>query len=252
MSILHQLDLCLTGSVICNVRRAVAQENVFRCVVSLPAPLTECLIDKTAVLGELGDIPRILFSSDELLRIAQALRFLPLGIEVAWIAAGPWDAEIVTSTGEIKSKLAPAEARRWSEQSRRFEAALAAPRLPLHTGIEIVEEWATLIRWYLEAMGEYRYIPCPLGKFPTPTQLVTLTPSQRNDRELGDEATRKFEETVATMRKFIASHGVGAKPSALIKAARINNQIARKALRTLQESREYKGFPNDEIDFPEP
>jgi hypothetical protein len=86
-------------------------------------------------------------------------------------------------------------------------------------------------------MDEPSLIPPPRGSFPTP---MNPLPSANS---VEDQLDPTLKDAVQRMRGAIQQHENGAKatPAGLIKIARINKQVGRKALRILQELGEYDG-----------
>jgi hypothetical protein len=141
---------------------------------------------------------------------------------------------LTLATGEVTRRLPREEAERWSSLSARFLAQLKTKHLSLADGIRIVREWLWELRLFLEAMGEDGLLPVPDGRFPTPT----------NPSPPPEPPKKKDQTAVGRMRRAIAEHPAGrkAKPSVLIKKAKIGNQRGRAALGQLQKNGEYEGF----------
>jgi hypothetical protein len=236
MSQLHDFDTRLCDLVIANVRWHLDNEWIFRRISGLEKPLKKVLIDESADNVRLAPLPRLLLNDDELDAIEESLRFPPMHSCRLWDDIG-WPCEdAVFCTREIRARLAAADAERWSAQSRRFHELLQSSSLLLSDGVKIVHEWVGELRRYLEALCEYRYLPRPIGGFPTPTHPTS-------DTEL-DELINVEELYVQQMEAAISKHpdGENAPAKDLIKMAGISNRHGRNALRTLEERDKYSGF----------
>src|SRR5262245_47231763 len=107
-SFLHEFDLQLCTHVVCNVRWNLDAYYVHDRISHLPPPLAKHLIDQCAQDVRFAPTPSLLLNSDELLTIADAIRFLPVRSERYWCCTDLSEATLCT--GEIRRRLAAAEA----------------------------------------------------------------------------------------------------------------------------------------------
>jgi hypothetical protein len=232
---LHNFDVLLCGQVVWNLRLHVREPRIRESIERLPVPLIALVTVGSSIAPDVAPLPAVVFNSDELCRMAESVRYHSFETSFNW---EPLECQYRTATlctGEIRRRLAPAEAAKWSEDSRRIEKAFIGPRLELADGIDLIDEWTTELRRYLEALGEFRYLPRPDGQFPTPT-----CPEACADVELDLPEMAYLER----MRAVITKHedGKHADANELIKLAHAKRQPARKALRLLEKQGEYCGF----------
>jgi hypothetical protein len=242
-SALHRFDLHLSGRAIMTLRWALDSPRIYDRISHLPEPLAECLIDKSADNLQGAPVPTLLLNDDEFTRIVDAVRFLPLGSQQEWPYGDYFCDDAVLCTGEIRRRLAVAEAERWAATSQCFSRALQAKRLPLYGGLEVLQQWTIELRKYLEALCEYRFLPRPNGHFPTPTHPEQATTGKVEPVDPLEPYIRKMK--AAILRR---TDGRDASPDALIKLVGVNRKFGRDALRRLQADGEYSGFLRDKPD----
>ena len=142
---------------------------------------------------------------------------------------------------EIRDNLSRQAAEDWSEECARFAKCLEADRVRLPQGISIIREWVRRLRTLLGAMGAVSMLPRPDGPLPTPTMPAATLVAP--DGPLDGASPAEDLEDIERMRRAINENAKGneQKPQVLIKAAKINKQRGRIALRWLETHEGYRG-----------
>jgi hypothetical protein len=242
---IHQLDAFLCRHVRDNVCWQLGEAGIAIRVERLDPRLADYVRLGHPDLEEVPPVGEHLLSEAEFDALVEVAGGLPAAIvpetlktpERLWLSCDEFFQQTPQCTAEIRETLSPAEAQRWSERCNQFIALLTSGKLLLSEGIDVARQLSTLIRHYLVAMGELQFVPPPTGCFPTPTNPL---PNISGAEAKYDEKTRV---AIQRMRDAIRQHerGLKATPSALIKAAKINIHLGRKALRILEDLGEYQG-----------
>lgn len=168
MSALHEFDLWLCSYVHYNISRHFEDAAFFKAVASTLSPELVTYLGED-IRTESGDFRPILLDFDDLMRLHRVIDVTSFKHGRRWTALGGIHKFSTRCTGEIQRRLAPAEARKWAEDSEHYSSVLEHHPLSLSDGIWTVQEWIGELRRYMEAMGDERLVPAPTGHFPTPT-----------------------------------------------------------------------------------
>ena len=237
---LHEYDLCLCNYVLGNVREHLDEKEFAEWVqeqVSPPA-LLKYVLDKQNPYGDAEEW--LLLNEKELDYLIFALQD-PLAPSREWRPYEALHGRYVETVKEVRDQLSKQVAEDWSTACAGFARRLEGGDVPLLEGLEIMREWLRHLRRLLHSMDASFYLPCPEGRSPTPTcpptagSSVAVVP--------GKPATSDIER----MQQAIQQHpnGKDATATSLVKAAKINHQRGRDALRWLQNHGEYTGLIRD-------
>lgn len=240
---LHRFDLQLSDYVVGNLRQHFDNADFAAWVrTSVPEALAKYLDDGPAEV----DSPELLLGDKELFALATALENPPLELDRIWLPYNSLHERYISTLSDIRECLCTQAAEDWGKTCASYGKRLSARRLSLHDGIEIVHEWLWQLRRYLGSIKAFEFLPCPMGTFPTPLSLATLSNGSRSTEDLVGMPLKTIAH-IERMRHAIKNHPLGhkASPDALIRTAAIGKQSARNILRWLQERGEYEGFARE-------
>ncbi len=237
---LHEYDIDLTDYAVGNVVQYLTDPRFARRVarhIKTPA-----LIDHLRARSDSNvDAPQVrtLFSDAEMELLSLAFEDGPPG--------GPWNwqpyAELhrrhMQTIGEVKDGLSRQVAEEWSADCARFAGELETDGLSLHDGLVVIRKWVQRLRELQLAMGAEQFVPAA----DVPTALVQPPlPAAPATSDAASEHASKLVVNMQRMRVAIKELGAEAKSKTLIRHAGIRDQDGGRALRSLAELDEYKGY----------
>lgn len=240
---LHRFDLQLCDYVAGNVRQHFDETEFADWVrTSVPEALAKYL---DAGLTE-SESPEMLLGDTELVALETAMENPPLELDREWLPYDSLHQRYVSTLVEIRKQLCPQAAEGWAAACADFSRRLSEPRLPLHDGIIIVQEWLWQLRRLLLVMEAFDLVCFPQGNLSTP--LHSSLRCSANQSDVVNGLPKKYLDNIEKLRSLFQEDPEyrKSKPEVVIKAVSIGNQPGRKALRWLSVRGEYVGHTREQ------